>query len=802
MSRRALGVLGLLLCILAAPVMGQALTDDFDDGAKTPDPNNSVYVFWPSIDEMDRGDPPSIQTLTDQPTNFGPNVSPGDNMGPVFEADPNDPGRDKIYVAESQEGLSGSDVPGQIQNFANAVPQKFRIYTFQPPIPPDFISDDDELVTEFTPPGGSLTTAELQKEVIVEYEWTVRNRAADPNDLRGTFEFPSTLAAIRRADELQTLPDGRQMSDPDALGSNAWLPFGAPDSGSALNAGPGVPFPSSRPLKGVLTNDNRTVPPFSYTAPTPGDFDIGFKITKRRNDGNGNPVDEAAGEKQKHLEVANLTPPMMLTGKAPGPVFSTTGDRLDDEDGSRTPEFWQDDPWTVIWVMHNAHSGTPVTNDSAPWVEKIEVNYPSFDVDDPDDPKLSVMPGITHNIKVDPVTGEVVGDRIYNGGDTFGLGTGGTFQSEVAGTPVLETQASREANLDDLGVSGDYVGLIAEASKAGTMQEFADGSYSNEDLTRQIIEGTKGKGEGHVATIQLPPNFPMPECQMAMLSVFKVKVPIDRAPVNIEGKIPWTVRASTSEGPAGALDGSLAVVDNKPPDVAVSVSSPREGWTKVLAVQNTGGAEKTLGVEPFSVRLGDYEYGDINPFDTGSDTTVNPEQQQEAFPEEAKLANIEADKVIQLPENRDQLKAAVAETLQIDDGAIPAKEDERLAVVLFVRDNVSTWEELYLEIYPEGAGAEPTFKGSMRDFKNQYGNRFFSNARQRTELEASKLKVSVFDFDPSVVPYRGPSKNPRYEGKNTLRLLANRRDVIIPVNRGGVSLQLREMQRESSRGDM
>lgn len=81
------------------------------------------------------------------------------------------------------------------------------------------------------------------------------------------------------------------------------------------------------------------------------------------------------------------------------------------------------------------------------------------------------------------------------------------------------------------------------------------------------------------------------------------------------------------------------------------------------------------------------------------------------------------------------------------------------------------------------------------------GGRFVSNARTTTANRQSQMRIEFYDFDPKLVPYKGPSSNPREHGKDTIRLFANCRRIIIPVARGGISMELKQIQSERQRSD-
>lgn len=793
---------------------------DFDDDAKVPDPNRTVSIFWPSVDKKDAKNPSdlTIHTLGQNGGQFKNAFGPGrQGDQPIqYEPDPGNPGKKKVYAAESQEGLSGANAPQGLKNWETAMPVHYRVYTVAAPVDPSLYDENvNKIVTQF-----DNADAKKDQQVIVEYEWSLAPKAA--TDKLGTFEFLQTKKDLELADQLGAA-DGKKISDPAILGGSAWLPFADSDAAGNMTNKQDPPF-GGRPAKGVLADNNDRVPNFSYTASTPGDYNISFKLNVKRNDGSTDGKVDAAesGEVKKHLEVANLTPPMLMTGAAPGPVFSTTGEPLDNPEGTRTPQFSQDDLYTVIWVMSNAHAGAAVDRYTAGHVQELKVNYPKF----VDSNGLAFMPERDQNFKVDPITGEITATALYNGGDYFGIGSVGSNQSTAAGTPPLQegqTEIPATKELMSKELADEYAPKMdAAASTAKTMQDFASGTFQDAKLTKDILAKTPGK-EGLVATIQLPSNFPMPECQMAMLSAFKVKVPIEKAPINFEGKIPWTVSA-IAEGnqPAGSMDGSLAIIDNDPPDCTVAVQNPKAGSTKILQINGIGGGEFTLAPEPFAVRKGDLSVGDSpvasssasNPISpTAPPAGAKPIQDQNNFPQTAALTQIGlitaegSSDIIQLPDNYTSLKGAVIEVIEIPPDTFPADEDVRLTVQLFPVDNVSTWDEMYIKIFSEEALAEgddnakPTFEGSMTKFKQEQDGRFVSNARTTSDNKQSKMRVEIYDFDPSKVPYKGESLNPKCAGKQTVRLFANCRKIIIPVSRGGVSMEMREVQSESQKGN-
>ncbi|MBI3892530.1 MAG: hypothetical protein HY303_13485 [Candidatus Wallbacteria bacterium] len=660
---------------------------DFDDDAKVPDPNRTVGIFWPSGDKKDAKNPSdlTIHTLGQNGGQFKNEFGPGrqGDQPLQYEPDPDLPGKKKVYGAESQEGLSGSKAPKGLKNWDTATPVHYRVYTISPPVDASLYDDNvNHIVTQF-----DNADPKKNQQVIVSYEWSLTPKAA--TDKVGTFEFLQTKADLEQADGQKDV-DGKKISDPAILGGSAWLPFADLDASGNLKNQQPAPF-NGKPAKGILKDNTDRVPPFSYTASTPGDFFISFKLNVKRNDGSAAGKDDPAesGEAKKHLEVANLTPPMLMTGAAPGPVFSTTGDLLDNELGQRTPDFSQDDLYTVIWVMSNAHSGQAVDRYSADHVEKLTVNYPKFE----DVGTYAFMPKQDENVTVDPITGEITSAAVYNGGDFFGISSQGSNQSAAAGTPPLQggqTDITANKNLMDRALADEFAPKMdAAASKAKSMQEFADGTFQSAPLTKDILSKTPGK-DGLVATIQLPSSFPMPECQQAMLSAFKVKVPITRAPVNFEGKIPWTVGAiAKGNAPAGTMDGSLAVIDNDPPDCTVAVNNPKAGTTKILQINGIGGGEHTLAPEPFAVRKGDLSANDspiassatskdISPTTPPPGANPKPLQDQNQFPQAdalTKIGLLNADgtsDIISLPDNFGAQKGAVVESIEIPSDTFPA----------------------------------------------------------------------------------------------------------------------------------
>ncbi len=814
-------LISLLLVTLAGAASLRAGTywqpGRFYEPARFPDPARTVSVYWPSLDDATARKPPLMHALGQADGRFKTDFGP-DRQGekPIqYEADPGNPGKTKMQAAESQEGLSGTQAPQGLKNWETAIPVKSRVYTIPAPVDAALYEDGvNDIVSEFTPGPNAA------KQLKVGYEWAVTNRATSPSDRLGLFEFESTRKDLLMADQLGEL-DGKKLSSPQVLGGSAWLPFQDAD-GAAQPA----PF-GGRPLKGTLSGNDDRIPPFSYTANTPGEYDVHFKLTiVRNNNTSAGAVEEAeSGEVTKHVEIANLTPPMLMTGAAPGPVFATTGDPLDDEQGRRTPQFAQDDLYTVIWVMSNAHSGAQVSPDSADHVKSIQVNYPRFE--QPEGKAIATMPAADHDLQVNPITGDISGSNIYNGGDSFGLASQGSNQSAAAGTPPLQgnSQPTVEVNRASMGVSDQFCPKMSEASsKAKSMQEFASGTFQDPKLTKEILAATPGK-DGLVGSIQLPASFPMPECQLAMLSCFKVKVPIERAPVNFEGKVPLSVVAMTDSGPAGQMDGALSVIDNKPPDVTVAVTNPKSSSTRIVQVGNTAGSDRTLGTEPFAIRKAELSVSDspvapsgesqeLSPTAPAPGTPVEPTQDQQPFPAADALRQkgiVKPDgssDVVELPDNYASLKGAVIESLELPKDTFPADEDVRLQVALFPTDNVSTWDEMYVKIFSEeslSAGeadtAKPDFEGTMARFKSEQGGRFVSNARTTTENHQSRMRAELYDFDPKLVPYKGPSFNPKEQGKDTIRLFANCRRVIIPVARGGVSMELKQIQSERQRVD-
>ncbi|MBI3889979.1 MAG: hypothetical protein HY303_00455 [Candidatus Wallbacteria bacterium] len=787
----------------------------FDDDTKVPATTSTLSVFWPNLDDKVANKPPVIHTLgqaSGQFANeFGPATDDRKGEKPIaHDPDTNNPGHTKLGVAESQEGLSGQPIAG-LKNSDKAMPVMYRVYTIAAPVDASIYDENVNKIVETF----DNTDPKKNEQIKVGYEWSIVPAAAA--DKLGTFEFAQTHADLLQADQLGTVDGGKKLAD--TLGGHAWLPF----MPSNTSTGPPVDNPpfNGFPLKGQL-KDKQHVPDFSFTASTPGDYQVKFRMAVVRNDGSaaGKPDAAESGEVAKRIEVANLTPPMMMTGAAPGPVFSTTGDPLDNEAGTRTPAFSQDDLYTVIWVMSNAHSGQTVDPNKADHVSKIEVTYPKFV--QPAGSTLAFMPEQDQDLKVDPITGEIQGTHIYNGGDTFGMtppagGTGmGGGTPELGGpgaNPTIDGWPGRAS----MGVADQFCPkMTAAASKAKSMQEFASGTWQDPKLTKDILASTPGK-DGLVGTIQLPSNFPMPECQSATLSAFKVKVPIEHAPYNFEGKIPWVVsaKANGNNEPAGQLEGSLSVIDNKPPDVTLAMQNPKTGATRILQIANAGGGEHTLAPEPFSTRKGELAAGDTPVSTKATSDQLSPTapvQEQMAFPNEQTMKTLGivksdgSDDVIQLPDSYALLKGAVTEAITLPGDIMPADEDVRLTVSIFPTDNVSTWDELYLKIYSEEAlaaspdNATPVFEGTMAKFKAEKDGRFTSNARTTSDKHDSRMRVEIYDFDPAKVPYKGPSLNPKFGGKPTVRLFANCRKIIIPVARGGVNMEMHPIQNENQKG--